>query len=270
MFTRFSLHWTWLSSFPYRTSPKLVNSIWVRQTWLSLAKLTRHAFKLPASQWLVSKLELHYSNESLLHILRVVNRFGYSTLEVPMQSLFVVVFFSNFNREFARNTRVVKRMVLSILIVREGKIQVDLNFKRKFWSSNIWSQNSLLYTLLPRRIPDQWNWNIGLIFKIMLLSKEGSCWQTIRINWPSFDVITLLSNHVMASSQRRRLRLNCFNELQLVVTCDNLSALNMVFEKTSQVVFSNTRKVDLNRPLEATFVNYIWMCLENASSMCKW
>ena len=73
----------------------------------------------------------------------------------------------------------------------------------------------------------------------------------------------------MASSQRRRLRLNRFNELQLVVTCENLSDLNMVFEKTSQVVFSNTRKVDLNRPLEATFVNYIWMCLENASSMCK-
>ena len=50
----------------------------------------------------------------------------------------------------------------------------------------------------------------------------------------------------------------------------------MVFMKTSHgtqnvtnVVFLNARKAGLNWSLEIAFANYIWMYLQNASSMYK-
>jgi hypothetical protein len=37
----------------------------------------------------------------------------------------------------------------------------------------------------------------------------------------------------------------------------------------TNAIFSNTRKVGLDWSWETTFANYIWILLQNASTMCK-
>ena len=45
---------------------------------------------------------------------------------------------------------------------------------------------------------------------------------------------------------------------------------DMACNNITNVVFLNTWKASLNWSLDAVAANYIWMYLQNASSMCKW